>query len=74
MMYGPNQWPEQPAALRYVMIAYHREIHALAYQLQRAFALGIGCEEEFFLQFYKSLLTNDACYIIRHNRNTKMRG
>ena len=56
MMYGPNQWPEQPEELRSVMSAYHREMDALADQLQRAFALGIGFEEEFFLQFYKKPL------------------
>ena len=52
MMYGPNQWPEKPTELQTVMCAYHLEMHALSERLQRAFALGIGFDEEFFLQFY----------------------
>ncbi|MAI12273.1 MAG: hypothetical protein CBD27_11690 [Rhodospirillaceae bacterium TMED167] len=56
MMYGPNQWPEKPAELRSVMSAYHREMRALSDRLQKAFALGIGFDEEFFLQFYQKPL------------------
>ncbi len=56
MMYGPNQWPQKPAELRTVMSEYHLEMHALSDRLQRAFALGIGFDEEFFLQFYQKPL------------------
>ncbi len=56
MMYGPNQWPDTPAELRDVMMAYHREMHALSDRLQKAFAVGIGFPEDYFLKYYKKAL------------------
>ena len=56
MMYGPNQWPGKPPELRSVMRAYHREMHALSEHLQRAFGMGLGIGEEFFLPFYQKPL------------------
>lgn len=56
MMFGPNQWPDEPVALRERMNAYHAGMRSLADQIQRAFAIGIGFPEDYFLRFYRKPL------------------
>jgi isopenicillin N synthase-like dioxygenase len=56
MLYGPNQWPANPPELRRTMMDYHAAMDALAIRLQRAFAIGIGFPEDYFLRFYKKPL------------------
>ncbi len=56
MLYGPNQWPEQPADLEDTMMAYHRAMDTLADRLQRAFAIGIDFPQDYFLRFYQKPL------------------
>jgi isopenicillin N synthase-like dioxygenase len=56
MLYGPNQWPAAPQSLRETMMAYHAAMDALAARLQRAFAIGIGFPEDYFLRFYRKPL------------------
>lgn len=56
LMFGPNQWPSRPPTLRKTMMDYHSAMDTLANRLQRAFAIGIGFPEDYFLRYYKKPL------------------
>lgn len=56
LMFGPNQWPSRPPTLRKTMMDYHSVMDRLANRLQRAFAIGIGFPEDYFLRYYKKPL------------------
>ncbi|MGY1741371.1 MULTISPECIES: isopenicillin N synthase family dioxygenase [unclassified Blastococcus] len=45
---APNTWPERPADLREVWLAYDAAVDGLAAELMRLFALGLGLPEDFF--------------------------
>jgi len=47
-MYGPNLWPEHPAAFRTTVSAYVDEMIGLGRRLFRGFALALGLEERWF--------------------------
>lgn len=46
--FARNRWPEQPADLRPVLTAYFTAVEALATDLMRLFALGLGLPERWF--------------------------
>ncbi|HEX9465978.1 MAG TPA: 2-oxoglutarate and iron-dependent oxygenase domain-containing protein [Alphaproteobacteria bacterium] len=48
MFHGVNEWPEEPADFKRVMLAYYRAMQALCTDLHRAFALDLGMPGEFF--------------------------
>ena len=48
MHFAPNLWPDDPASLRPIWTDYYREMGALAANLMRIFALGLGLEETYF--------------------------
>jgi isopenicillin N synthase-like dioxygenase len=47
---GPNQWPASVPLLADVAMDYFDAAHQVAYQLMKGFALGLGLNEDFFLQ------------------------
>jgi isopenicillin N synthase-like dioxygenase len=47
-MYGPNLWPERPAAFRTAVSAYVDEMIGLGQLLFRGFALALGLDEHWF--------------------------
>lgn len=49
---GPNRWPEEPSGLKPVMTTYFAEVERLATALQRAFALALGQEDDFFRRLF----------------------
>lgn len=46
--FAPNLWPERPAELRAIWSEYYREVGALAADLMRIFALGLGLDKTYF--------------------------
>lgn len=48
LMYGPNVWPETPAAFRPVVYGYYESILALGRTLFRGFALALDLPEDWF--------------------------
>lgn len=55
-LHGPNLWPPALPELRLEILRYHGALAALGCAMLRLFALGLGLEEEFFLQFYRKPL------------------
>ncbi|MCT4553554.1 MAG: isopenicillin N synthase family oxygenase [Pelagimonas sp.] len=47
-VYAPNLWPEQPEGFRTVIEAYYRDARAVAMDLLRGIAAGIGEDPHFF--------------------------
>jgi len=52
-LHGPNRWPADMPWLREAAEAYFNETMALGKRLLRVFALSLGLEEGFFLQYTK---------------------
>jgi len=50
-LHGPNRWPADKPWLEYAAMEYFNATIALGRQLLRVFAVAVGEEEEFFLQF-----------------------
>lgn len=46
--FAPNLWPDRPADLKPVWTDYYRTMGALAENLMRIFALGLGLDEHYF--------------------------
>lgn len=46
---GANQWPEDLPQLRKLALEYFDQAHALAFDLMRGFAMGLGLPADFFL-------------------------
>jgi isopenicillin N synthase-like dioxygenase len=53
LLHGPNRWPADLPWLRPAAEAYFSETMALGKRLLRVFALSLGLEESFFLQYTK---------------------
>lgn len=49
MLYGPNVWPDEPAAFRPAVEAYYAAMLGLSTVLVRAFALALGLDEDYFV-------------------------
>jgi isopenicillin N synthase-like dioxygenase len=47
---GPNQWPDFLPDMQEKSMAYFHHAHEVANHLMRGFALGLGLDEQFFLQ------------------------
>ena len=47
---GENQWPEFAPQLQDSAMAFFAQVHALAHDLMRGFALGLGLDQEFFIR------------------------
>ena len=47
---GPNQWPEFLPDMQEKSMTYFHHVHNVAGHLMRGFALGLGLDENFFLQ------------------------
>ncbi|MSO77658.1 MAG: isopenicillin N synthase family oxygenase [Alphaproteobacteria bacterium] len=47
-LYGPNIWPETPAAYRPVFTAYYQTLEALGAKLMRVFAVALDVDERYF--------------------------
>lgn len=58
--FGPNIWPDQPAALRPALTAYYRELERLAATLMRVFALALDLPETWFDPFIDHHITDLA--------------
>ncbi len=54
----PNVWPGQPASLRTVWLDYYAAMEALATELMRLFALGLGMTEKYFDDKIDDHMTN----------------
>ena len=52
-LHGPNRWPADMPWLREAAEAYFSETMALGTRLLRVFALSLGLDEKFFLQYMK---------------------
>src|SRR3954454_3924113 len=53
-----NIWPDRPAGLRETWLAYYAAMDALAADLMRLFALGLGLDEHHFDDYVDEHITN----------------
>ena len=53
-LHGPNKWPADMPWLREAAEAYFKEAWALGERLLKVFAVALGVEEGYFLQYCKS--------------------
>jgi isopenicillin N synthase-like dioxygenase len=60
--FAPNRWPEQPADMRAVWVAYFDACQALAGELSRMFAVALGMPEDFIFD-----KVNRAACVMRAN-------
>jgi isopenicillin N synthase-like dioxygenase len=60
-LYGPNLFPEHPAALRETVLAYLDALTALGHRLMAGVALSLGLPEDYFAEHY----TGDPFVIFR---------
>lgn len=47
---GPNQWPEFVSDLQPAAMNYFEQVHRVAFELMRGFAVGLDLDEDFFLK------------------------
>lgn len=47
---GANQWPQFVPHMRTMAMDYFKAVHEVAFHLMRGFAIGLGLDENFFLQ------------------------
>jgi isopenicillin N synthase-like dioxygenase len=60
--FAPNTWPEQPADMRAIWVAYFDACRALASELSRVFAVALGMPEDFIFD-----KINRAACVMRAN-------
>lgn len=56
-LHAPNLWPKEQPELRKVMLEYYAAMEALSMELMRAFARGLGLEENYFDQRHRKSLS-----------------
>lgn len=54
----PNVWPDRPGDMRQTWLEYYAAMEALAVDLMRLFAIGLGIEEHFFDDKIDNHITN----------------
>lgn len=61
-LHGPNRWPPEYPWLREACEAYFEQVMALGKRLLKVFAVSLGMEERFFLQYLKKPMVQSRLF------------